>query len=145
MATQRQIESAHINGVKSRGPKTPQGKRRSSANARKHGLTSKTIDPDPETAAALVTSVTGYVADLHPASPEELLLIHQMAAAEIRQQQAWAAETAAWNRALAVHDGCIAKAAETLAESGELACILRYETRFKPPTPPRSRTIPDHP
>jgi len=130
MATQRQIESARINGVKSRGPKTPEGKRRSSTNSRKHGLTSKTIPSDPESDAAFHAVVARYVADLRPASTRELLLIDQMAAAKIRQRQAWAAETEAWNRALAAHDGCLAKAAEALAESGEWACIIRYETRF---------------
>jgi len=129
VGTQRQIESARINGAKS-GPKTLEGKRRSSANARKHGLTSKTISPDPETLANFSASVARYVADLRPASPEELLLIHQMAAAATRRRQAWAAETAAWNRALAAREGCLAKAAEMLAESGEWACIIRYETRF---------------
>jgi len=131
VATQRQIESAHINGAKSRGPKTLEGKRRSSANARKHGLASKTIAPDPELLAALNAAVARCVADLRPASPWELLLIHQMAASKIRQRQAYAAETEAWNRALAAHDGCLAKAAESLTESGEWACIMRYETRFR--------------
>src|SRR5438105_1174361 len=130
MATQRQIESARINGVKSRGPKTPEGKRRSSMNSRKHGLTSNTIALDPESDAEFTAAVAGYMANLRPASSEEISLLHQLAASEIRQRQAWAAETAAWNRALAVHDGCLATAAKTLAESGELACILRYETRF---------------
>ena len=131
MATQRQIESARINGVKSRGPKTPEGKHRSSMNARKHGLTAKTIATDPESAAALSAIVAGYMADLRPASPEEISLVYQLADSTIRQRQSWAAETAAWNRALAAHDGCLARAAEMLAKSSELACILRYETRFR--------------
>jgi len=130
VATQRQIESAHINGAKSRGPKTVEGKRRSSANARKHGLASKTIAPDPASFAEINVAAAQYVVEFRPASPGELLLIDQMAVAKIRQRQAWAAETAAWNRALAAHDGCIATAFLSLAESNDLACILRYETGF---------------
>src|SRR2546421_6905499 len=100
MATQWQIDSAHINGVKSRGPKTPEGRRRSSRNARKHGLRSKTLTSDPESAAALRAQVAADVADLCPASPAELSFVEQMAEAKIRQEYAWAAETKAWNRAL---------------------------------------------
>ena len=54
-----------------------------------------------------------------------------MAAAKIRQYQAWAAETEAWNRALAANDGCIASTFKSLAESNALACILRYQTSFR--------------
>src|SRR2546426_3413848 len=50
--------------------------------------------------------------------------------AKIRQRQAQAAETEAWNHALAAQDGCLAKAAKMMAESGEWARIMRYETRF---------------
>jgi len=131
MATQRQIESAHINGAKSRGPKTPEGKQRSSRNSHKHGLTSKTLNTDPESAAELHALVAAYVADLRPASPSELSLVAQMVDATIRRQHAWAAETAVWNRALTAHDGCMATAFQSLAESNELARILRYETRFE--------------
>jgi hypothetical protein len=130
MGTQRQIESARINGAKSRGPKTQEGKCRSSANSLKHGLRSKTLDSDPETLAAFEASVTRYIADLRPTSPAELRLIQEMATSEIRQQQACAAETGAWNLALAAHDGCFAQAAIALAESGELLCFARYETQF---------------
>jgi len=131
MATQRQIESAHINGAKSRGPKTLEGKRRSSRNSRKHGLTSKTLTTDPESAADFHALVAEYAADLCPASPAELSFVQQMADAEIRRQRAWATETEAWNRALAAHNGCTATAFQSLAESNELARILRYETRFE--------------
>jgi hypothetical protein len=130
VATQRQIESARINGAKSRGPKTLEGTRRSSANTSKQGLTSKTI-ADPASLDALNAAVALYAAEFRPASPAELLLIDQMAAAKIRQHQAWDAETEAWNRALAAHDGCIARAFQSLADSNELACILRYQTRFR--------------
>jgi len=117
MATQRQIESARINGAKSRGPKTLDGKRRSSTNSRKHGLTSKTLTSDPESAAAFHAAIAEYVADLCPASPAELSLVQQMADAQIRRQHAWAAEAEAWNRALAAHNGCVSTAFQTLAES----------------------------
>jgi hypothetical protein len=126
VATHRQIESAHINGATSRGPKALEGKRCSSANARKHGLTSKSI-ADPVSLDALNAAVALYAAEFRPASPAELLLIDQMAAAKIRQNQAKAAETEAWNRALAAH----ARVFRSLADSNEFACILRYQTRFR--------------
>jgi len=78
MAPPRQIESARINGAKSRGPKTTEEKRRSSMNARKHGLTSTTLANDPESQSDLHVLVAEYVADLRPASPAELSLAQQM-------------------------------------------------------------------
>ena len=47
--------------------------------------------------------VTEYVTDLRPTAPAELSFVHQMADAKVRQQHAWTAETAVWNRALAAH------------------------------------------
>ena len=51
MASKKQIEANRRNAKKSTGPKTEEGKAKSSTNARKHGLTSRQVwlsDEDEE-------------------------------------------------------------------------------------------------
>ena len=77
-------DSARINGAKSRGPKTEAGRKRSSQNALKHGLTSQTLvlpTEDPEEFQQLLTS---YLEQFQPHSPAELHLVHEMVAAKWR-------------------------------------------------------------
>ena len=51
MSSQRKLEANRMNAKRSTGPRTSPGKLRSSMNARKHGLTGKSIvigDEDPK-------------------------------------------------------------------------------------------------
>jgi hypothetical protein len=134
VSTQRQIESARINGAKSRGPRTPAGKRRSSLNARKHGLTSRIMAPGPESVAAFEQLFAEYTADFRPTSLAEAFLANQMAVAMFRLHQTWAAETEIWSRALARYESFPMPERLALAFGAEctaLGNIQRHESRFE--------------
>ena len=88
MASPQLTLAAQTNGRKSRGPVTPEGKRKSSANSHKHGLRSKTLPTDEACEAHRQWLLPHLIAQHNPASPIELMLVETIAQASARQD--WA-------------------------------------------------------
>src|SRR6201997_1921667 len=99
MVSNLKSETARINGAKSRGPTTPEGKEKSSRNAIKHGLTSGNgnilldrEDPDE------FDEILNKLLDIHePATPAETDLVEEMVAARWRTRRMWTIETGLLN------------------------------------------------
>ncbi len=96
MATSRQIESARLNGAKSQGPVTPEGKARSAQNARKHGL-SATILLASESSEELDHLVDRLNHRFPSDDILDELLVEEMAVAKWRQWRTWNVEHAIIN------------------------------------------------
>jgi hypothetical protein len=94
MRTEAQIKASRINGAKSRGPITAQGKKTSSMNALKHGLTAGTAAFCSEDHILFEQLQQGYIDYLQHTNPCGLALIQRMAAAQLRIRRAWTIETA---------------------------------------------------
>jgi hypothetical protein len=93
MTSLRQVVSNRRNALKSTGPKTEEGKRRSSRNALRHGLTAETvIEPveDPDDYTAFEASVTAEY-DAETVIERELVL--RLASLLWRLRRAGAIET----------------------------------------------------
>ena len=60
MRSARQSEASRLNGAKSHGPKTPQGRAISSINAITHGITAQTLTLNNENKDLLVEMLTSY-------------------------------------------------------------------------------------
>jgi hypothetical protein len=91
MASPQLTLAAQTNGRKSRGPVTPEGKRKSSANSRKHGLRSKTLPTDDACDAHRQWLLPHLIAQHNPATPIEFMLVETIAHASARQD--WALRT----------------------------------------------------
>ena len=93
MRSDAQIEASRINGAKSQGPITPEGKRISSQNAVKHGLSARTVVLCNEDHALFEQLEQDYIDSLQPCTVLELHLVQHVAVAEWRVRRAWSIET----------------------------------------------------
>ncbi len=93
MRSDAQIEASRINGAKSQGPITPEGKQISSQNAVKHGLSARTVVLCNEDHALFEQLEQDYIDSLQPCTVLELHLVQHVAVAEWRVRRAWSIET----------------------------------------------------
>jgi hypothetical protein len=87
-------ETSRLNGAKSRGPVTPEGRAISSLNATSHGLTSKTLILRNENEADFLEIMSAYFDYFQPSNQIEVDLISEMVAARWRLRRVWRYETA---------------------------------------------------
>jgi hypothetical protein len=95
MSSLRRLLSSRANGAKSRGPKTPEGKRVSSMNALQHGLAGKTLVLRSESQAGFDDLHQACIEHFQPQTRFEEYLVREMAGAKWRQSRACCLETAA--------------------------------------------------
>jgi hypothetical protein len=88
-------EVSRINGAKSRGPLTPEGKARSARNSYKHGITAQSFLLPLEDPAAFEELHAAYLEEFAPQSVAEQDCVEEMVSAVYRQRRLWALDTAA--------------------------------------------------
>src|SRR5215208_6361289 len=128
------------------GPRTEQGKARSSQNATRHGLRSNKLfvlqNENPE---AWQEMLDACVDEFQPVNEFEQRLVEEIASAKWRLRRAWTVETALWDREMDEQHEEFSRsyrmsdegtrqalAFKALAEQGKaLSLIGRYESRLK--------------
>ncbi len=104
MSTENQIEANRLNAQNCTGPKTEEGKARSSQNALKSGLYSQKEVIATESREALDELVADFHTRFAPATPEERSLVDALVRYEWLSRRYMAADTAVWNFWLLVDD-----------------------------------------
>jgi hypothetical protein len=84
MSSERRIRASQENGAKSRGPKTPEGKRRSSRNNLRHGLLARTVLLSNECPKAFAKLLSALEKDFQPWDTFSQSLVETMALARWR-------------------------------------------------------------
>jgi hypothetical protein len=92
MSSLLKSETARENGAKSHGPVTPEGKARSSANSRRHGLASASILMDGESAEDFQLLRADFLNQFQPQTAVETDLVDVMAIARWRLRRLLAIE-----------------------------------------------------
>lgn len=93
MASERQLAANRLNAQKCTGPKTEEGKQRSSMNSLKHGLTAKVIVLPHEDNIEFHEIRAALLQSYQPANPHETMLVDQIAAGYWRTIRARRFET----------------------------------------------------
>src|ERR1700687_899049 len=91
--TPSKAEASRINGSKSRGPKTEDGRRAASLNAVKHGLTAETVVLPNESEEEYQAELHDYIEHFAPANKPEADLVRQLVSAQWRLARYTAVET----------------------------------------------------
>jgi hypothetical protein len=82
MASQKQLEANRVNATKSTGPRSTQGKARSSMNALRSGIDAESQIIRGEKVANLEALAADYYTRFHPTTPEQRMLVDTLIDAE---------------------------------------------------------------
>src|ERR1035438_4259361 len=82
MASQKQLAANRLNAKKSTGPRSPQGKARSSMNALKTGIDAGTHIIQHESPSRLEALADEYYDRFHPTTPEQRMLVDTLVDSE---------------------------------------------------------------
>ena len=136
MSSNRRVLASRANGARSRGPVTPEGKKRSSINAIRHGLLANCVVLECEDPEIFRTLLQQHVDRLQPADDLEFGMIEEMVSAYWRMRRGWAIETRTIDKAMARQttgdslDRLVAAVSETKPGNMSPLLLNRYETRL---------------
>jgi hypothetical protein len=138
--TEKQLAARRLNAQKSTGPRTPEGKARSSQNARKHGFFTQTALLFYEAPEDFVALRDSYIDEYQPQTPTEMHCVMEMANAQFRLRRVRGLEADLFqilitrelpSRSLS-NGEMQAQAFRTLADtSNALHLLQRYEVMFR--------------
>jgi hypothetical protein len=136
MTTERQKEANRRNARKSTGPRTAAGKARSSTNALKHGLTSRTVVLADESGEKYEELRRNLYEELDPGSQLESLLVNRLVAVQWRLARVPALEAQLLGRLREGPTGGdeglgAAWAVDAGPYGGALARLVRYEVALE--------------
>ena len=128
MASQSKSDAARENGKKSRGPITPQGKKNSSRNALKHGLTAESVVLPAESEHDFEELLQAHFDIYKPANAVEMDLVQTMALARWRLRRIATLESSLFENELAFCQKEIDEKFETISDLGRLAFVFEKQT-----------------
>ncbi len=143
MATELQIAASRINGARSQGPVSIDGKARSSQNAVRHGLTAKTVVLNNEDPAQFKILCENLANDYQPQTEYEHELVSQLAGARWKLRRCNIVEKGIFDKAVdeirpkiqAEYEGADEEmvtifALEQAIDSPRLKSLRRYMTQI---------------
>lgn len=127
--------ASRANGALSRGPVTPEGKRKSSINALRHGLLSQCIVLENESEEHFDALLQQHANKFQPLDDVEQCAIEDMTAANWRLRRLWSIEATLFDEAVdknpkPTERSRLAAAFSDLTATRELDLIDRYEARL---------------
>jgi hypothetical protein len=94
MISDRRKKSSRANGALSRGPSSPEGKKRSSQNAFRHGLLADCVVIEGENRESFLALLQFHIDRFQPADGVEFGMMEEMASCKWRLHRAWFLEKA---------------------------------------------------
>jgi hypothetical protein len=139
MTTKLKSETARLNGARSKGPITDQGKAIASQNSLRHGMLSQTVVLEGESKELFEQLLTSITAELQPRTAIETGLIERMAIAHWRQMRTWAVQKASLDLEMARPENAsgskparFATVFKNLSDNSNLLNLVsRYESSFE--------------
>jgi hypothetical protein len=129
MSTANRIQINRANAQHSTGPKTPEGKKQSSLNALRHGLTGQIVVMPTEDLAAYQSHLKSFTDEYHPKGATESHLVQALADTSWRLNRVAALETNLLTMGIANAQSPITDAPQKVQDAFSIVSALESQSK----------------